>query len=89
VRIFDRSKKIRTDDEIAKSEIDINKVLGIDDWTMVIDGFADPFVNTCFITDDKIYICVFHNGHEEMKHYHFIWDTKASQICGKPVSVVL
>jgi hypothetical protein len=32
----------------------------------------DPFVNCCFITDDKIFVAVYYAP--KKMHYHFIWD---------------
>ena len=43
----------RTDAEIEKRELNINEALGLDDHTMPIDNFPDPFINCCFIDGKK------------------------------------
>jgi len=52
---------------------------------MIIDGFAEPFVVTCFIGDDKLYVALFHTP--TLTHYHFLWDTVKNTMVGSPVSI--
>lgn len=70
--------KTRTDAEIKRNEFDINKALGIDDFTMPISGFPDPFVVCCFISDNKLMVALFHN--KTKMHYHFIYDDSKKKI---------
>ena len=61
--------------------------LGLDDWTMVIEGFPEPFANCCFINDDNLYVCVYHSY--TMTHNHFLWNTKTHDMIGTFHSVKL
>ncbi len=54
---------------------------------MVIDGFSDPFVNACFIDDNTLYICLYHNS--SFTHHHFIWNLTSKSTKGKPVSILM
>ena len=55
---------------IEKSEFKINEDLEIDNWTMAIDGFPDPFIVSCFIDDERIFVALFYNYRQI--HNHFI-----------------
>ena len=70
LRVF--GKEERTPQQIAASETNINDLLGIDDWTMAVMNFPDPFITCCFINDELLYINLFHS-HKKM-HYHFYLD---------------
>ena len=74
-------KVTRTKEEIAENEVDINKVLGINDYTMVNECFPEPYVSCCFVTDDKVFVDVFYNF--KLTHYHFVWDLRLRRIFGK------
>lgn len=80
-------KVSRTEAEIKSNEVDINKLLGINDFTMCNQSFPDPFITCAFINNDKIFVDLFHNF--DLKHYHFIYDLKAKNIVGKPVEFVI
>ena len=73
-------KETRTEEEIQKDELNINELLGLNDHVMCIQTFPDPFITCTFITDDKIFINLFHNA--TLTHYHFIYDTKARAVVG-------
>ena len=79
--------KTRSENEIKKNEFDINKSLGMDDFTMPISGFPDPFIVVCFITDNKLMVSLFHN--KTLMHYHFIYDDSKKKIEGEVTSVKL
>jgi hypothetical protein len=81
LRTFGKEK--RTDEEIMANEVNVNDLLGLDDYTIPCDDLPDPFINCCFIGDDKIFIALFH-GYTET-HYHFIWDVNAKQVIGDPL----
>ena len=72
------AKPQRSKDVIEKFEFKINEELGIDNWTMAIDGFPDPFIVCCFISDDLIFVNLFYNYHQI--HYHFVFDTESMQM---------
>ena len=73
-------KEERSPETVQKEEFDINKALGINDYTMPIQGFADPFCTCSFITDDRIFVQLFYNY--ELIHYHFIYDHSTRKIEG-------
>ena len=54
LRVF--GKLERSVDEVLREEFDINTAIGINDYTMPIQGFADPFATCSFINDDKIFV---------------------------------
>jgi len=72
IRTFGREQ--RSDEEIVAEEFDVNTALGIDEHTMVNSGFDDPFINVEFVTDDLLFVNLFHNV--TLTHYHFIYDIK-------------
>jgi len=72
LRHFGGDKKERSPAEIADSELDINQLLGIDNWTMAIEGFPDPYITCSFVSDTKIFVNLFHNFTKT--HYHFVYD---------------
>ena len=77
--------KERSPEEIAANELDINGLLDINDWTMAIQGFPDPYVTCTFISDDLIFVNLFHNY--SLTHYHFIYDVTAKKKVGNSVSL--
>ena len=70
----------RTDDEIAAEELNINEELGLNNYTMPINNFPDPFIACSFITDDLMFINLFHNA--TLTHHHFFWNTKTRKRSG-------
>lgn len=54
LRVF--GKETREADTIQREEFDINTAIGINDYTMPIQGFADPFCTCSFIDDDRIFV---------------------------------
>ena len=42
-------------------KINVNELLGIDDSTRTLFGFADPLINACFIDNEQIFVGLFHN----------------------------
>lgn len=63
----------RTEQEILDSELDINRELGLDNHTMPIDNFPDPFIDCTFVTDDLLFINLFHNKKIEHHHFFYYW----------------
>lgn len=76
IRTFGREQ--RSDEEIVAEEFDVNTALGIDEHTMVNSGFDDPFINVEFVSDDLLFVNLFHNV--TLTHYHFIYDIKQKRI---------
>lgn len=62
----------RSTEEIEREELNINEALGINDFTMPINNFPDPFITCCFVTDDIIFVNLFHN--KDLCHHHFFYD---------------
>ena len=63
---------------IKSKELDVNKCLNINNYSMAIDGFPDPFIVCTFISDDRVFVNLFYNY--EQTHYHFILNTTMMQI---------
>lgn len=55
-----RSVMCRNEADIERKEINLNFHLGLDNWSMPIEGFPEPFANCCFVAEDNLYVCVFH-----------------------------
>lgn len=72
---------------VQREELDINELLGINDYTMPNADFPDPNITCCFVSDTKIYVNLFHNY--SFKHYHFIWDFTRRQLVSKHVEMKL
>jgi len=79
LRVF--TKIGRPQAKCLAEDFDINKCLGINDYTMPIQGFPDPFITCSFITDDRIAVQLFYNYSQI--HYHFIYDHRTGMIDGQ------
>lgn len=55
-------------------------MFGLNNFSMAITDFPDPFITICFIAEDKLFVDFFYSYSQI--HYHFIWDFKARQIVG-------
>jgi hypothetical protein len=79
IRFFDKiSPAKRTKEVINENELDINKELGINNYTIPISGFADPFITCTFINDDLIFANLFHN--KDLCHHHFLYKIKSKEV---------
>jgi hypothetical protein len=76
LRIF--GETFRTLEEIEANELNINKELGIDNFTMPINNFPDPFIACTFITDDLLFVNFFHNA--TLTHHHFFFNKETRAI---------
>jgi hypothetical protein len=56
------------------TETNLNDLLGIDDWTMAVSEFPDPFITCCFTSSSVLFINLFYSY--SCKHYHFYYDLK-------------
>jgi hypothetical protein len=70
MRIFGESP--RSEAQIVKSDIDINKALTLNNHTMVNEDFENPNITACFLNNFQLFVSLFHNG--DMQHIQFIWD---------------
>ena len=71
IRVF--TDKQRDDqDEILKEELDINKELDINNHTMPVDNFPDPFVTCTFCKDDFLFVNFSYSA--TGMHHHFVWN---------------
>ena len=82
-RIRTFGKETRTEKEIRRNEFKVNEAIGINDYTMPIAGFQDPYISCTFITDETLYVCLFYN--KKLTHFHFIYDDQARKIIS-PIS---
>lgn len=74
-------KTTRTQQEIMENELNINEMLGLNNYTMANQDFQDPFITCNFVGSDKIFVNFFHN--HSRTHYHFIWDIENRKMIGK------
>ena len=72
--------KSRTKDEIKNSEVNLNTLLSLNNWTMCNHEIPDPNITCCFIEPKKIFINLYHN--HTCTHYHFIYDLDKNAISG-------
>lgn len=82
LRVF--TKVARPLEVCEQEDFDINKALGLDNFTMPIQGFPDPFITCSFITDDRIAVQLFYNYSQV--HYHFTYDHSKHEIEGRYIS---
>jgi hypothetical protein len=61
--------------------------LGIDDWTMAVEGFPDPFIVSCFISNTLLFVALYHNYTDT--HYHFFYDLENRCFLGKVIEFKL
>ena len=71
----------RTPDVIKAEETNFNELLGLDDWTMCLTSTPDPFITCCFVTDEVVFINLFHTYSKI--HYHFFFNIDKREIEGE------
>ena len=76
IRIFNKDEPADKDDQ--NKGFNINEVLGLNNYTIPVAGFPDPYITSCFIDNDRIFVNLFHNV--ELKHYQFIYSIKENAI---------
>lgn len=79
VRTF--GDKLRTDDEIASEELDVNKEFNLDNHTMPIDNFPDPFITCTFVTDKLLFANLYHTP--TRTHHSFVYNIQTKAISSK------
>lgn len=73
--------KQRTEEEIIQNEVNLNELLGLNNFTMPIQNFPDPFITCCFTKDDNLlFINLFHNY--SLTHIHFFFNVEKRQVMG-------
>lgn len=77
-------KTTRSEKEIVKDEVNFNDLLGINNYTMAIGTFPDPFITCTFVSEYRIFVNLFYNY--SLTHYHFIYNLESMAIEGQPVS---
>ena len=77
------NKVTRTAEEIKADEVKLNDLISppLNNHTMCIQSFPDPYVTCTFISDNRIFINFFHNA--TLTHYHLIWNTDTRKVEGK------
>ena len=80
LRIFGR--ETRTKEEIMRTEVKINEIFDLDDYTMVNDDFVDPYITCCWISHSQLFVNFFHSY--TLTHYHFIWSVTHKRVIGIP-----
>lgn len=80
VRTFDKNE--RTEEESLAETLDVNKALdNMNDYTMPIDGFPDPYITCAFVNDELLFINLFHNA--TLMHHHFLYNSITKEIFNK------
>ena len=77
----------RSQDEINREELKINELIGINDYSMSITDFPDPFITVCFISDTRLFIDLFYTF--TLTHYHMIYDFTTRELIGNYVTKVI
>ena len=62
-------------------EVDLNALAGLDDHTMCVASFPDPYAACAFITDELLFVCLFHSP--TLTHCHFVWDSRSKKLVGQ------
>lgn len=70
LRTFGKEK--RSEQEIKDNDFNINDALNLDNHTMPIDNFPDPFIACVFVSDQMLFVNLFHNA--SLTHHHFFFN---------------
>jgi hypothetical protein len=55
--------------QIANEELNINNQLKLSNDTVPLNNLPEPFITCCFVTDDLIFVTLFHTG--DFYHHEF------------------
>ena len=80
VRTFDENQR-ENYEEILAGELDVNKEIEINNFTMPVDNFSDPFINCTFLANDLLFVCLNHN-HSGM-HHMFVYNYVSGAVTSK------
>jgi hypothetical protein len=79
VRVFGfQQRDIAT---IEREELNINERFGIDDYSIAITDFPDPFITCTFLTESRLFVNFFYTYSQI--HCHFIWEFEKNEIIGQ------
>lgn len=59
IRTF--GKQNRSEEEILANELNINEILGINNYTIPIANFPEPLINCCFVSENMLFVNFFCN----------------------------
>jgi hypothetical protein len=59
MRIFDQEKM--TAEKAKRNDINFTELFGLNVFIAPIEEFPEPFMNCCFVEDDKLFVQLFHN----------------------------
>lgn len=78
VRVFGFEQRPR--EQVEKEDLNINEKFSIDDYSIAITDFPDPFITCTFINDEKVFVNFFYTYSQI--HCHFIWNFVTREIIG-------
>ena len=55
-----------------ETDLNLNDLLGIDSYTMVVDNLPDPFITCCFVSNHVVFVNLFYNY--SLRHFHFLYN---------------
>lgn len=70
--------KTRDPETIDAEELNINKELGLDNHTVPIYNFPDPFITCVFVNNELLFVNLFHNA--SRTHHHFIYNYRTRTV---------
>lgn len=76
LRIF--GSENRSNKGASAKELKISELLGLDNHCMPYPGFNEPFITAAFISDDLLFVNLFHNLRQT--HYHFLYRISEDKI---------
>jgi len=78
IRIF--GEESREEADVEGWELDVNKELNMNNHTMPINDFPDPFISCVFIDDNLLFVNLFHNA--TLTHHHFFYSFEDYEMVG-------
>jgi hypothetical protein len=61
--------------------VDVNKILAIDNLSKPISGFKEPMITVCVLPDENIFVSVYHRV--ERMQYYFVYSHKEKKVVSK------
>lgn len=84
IRIFGENN--RNPEDIKGWELDVNEKLNMNNHTMPINDFPDPFISCVFVSDNLLFVNLFHNA--TLTHHHFFYSFEDHDEDGKPLKAL-
>ena len=78
IRIF--GEESREEADVEGWELDVNKELNMNNHTMPINDFPDPFISCVFIDDNLLFVNLFHNA--TLTHHHIFYSFEDYEMVG-------